>query len=214
MKLTILFVGLAFGTAAIACAKQAATTTPVAASRASPTDSSLSPVYTDGKCHFRLQVVPGQGYADKGYMFYANNHGTPSGWGFGFDCHAGASQEDIDILVGAKRVGGKWIWTDADKPFSQAQHLKVTQLLGKNWRGTAVGYDMTTGPEELRQRVLAYCLFETNGPQILCGRGPAMGTSSPATTKLINKVFAVLKTIEFVDTSSVTPASANTTTGR
>ena len=194
MKRLIRFASLFVLMFAAACAQ--------ADTQATATDSGvdgLSPVYSDGACHFKLKVVSGEGYTDRGYMFYANNHGNPNGWGFGFGCNAGASQESIDYELHSKMVNGKWIWSDANEPFTPAQRFKTYPIHGKNWTGRVAEYNDATGPEESRQRNLNYCLFETHGPQILCGRGPAMGTSSPATTKLIKKVLTVIKTIVFVD---------------
>lgn len=213
MKRCLFVAVLMLCTASAACAQQAASreqgTSPARDSR-----TTFRQIYVTGKCSFTMQLNGGSLSIDdqsfiKGAVYSAP--GTEE-WSFPVKCHTGASQEDIDIFVGAKRVGDQWIWVDGGTPFSPAQRMKITQLTGKNWHGTVVGYDMTTGPEELRQRILTYCFFETHGSQILCGRGPAMGTSSPATTKLIDKVLAVLKTIVFVDVParSITPPSPPT----
>jgi hypothetical protein len=207
MKHLFILAGLMLGIAAAACAQQ-----PEPVHSSHTVAEKLSPIYADGRCRFQFKTVPGQRYSDKDYIFDPTKD-DPSGWAFGIGCHTGASQEDIDILLGAKRIGDKWNWVDANAPFSPAQHLKVTQIVGKNWNGTVVGYDMITGPEALRQRILTYCIFETNGPQILCGRGPAMGTSSPATTNLIDKVLAVLETLVFVDQPANPPTASSTAAG-
>jgi hypothetical protein len=200
MKFALLLVGLTLGVATSACAQQSSpaissATNPVAAQ--TPT---LSPVYTDGKCHFRLKTVPGQGYADKGYMFYANGTDNPVGWGFGFGCNAGASQDDVYDQIGAKPVNGQWIDLDFNEPFKPMQKFKLIEFAGKNWKGIGTAVDQIYYADaDRRSRFFNFCLVENNGPQVLCGRTQIRGVTQPPSASRLPKIMAVLKTIEFVD---------------
>ena len=193
MKRLIRFASLFVLMFAAACAQ--------ADTQATATDSGvdgLSPVYTDGACHFKLKVVSGEGYSSRGYTFYSPSPDNPNSWGFGFGCNAGASQETIDFTLDAKMVNGKWIWSDASEPFTPAQRFKTYPIHGKNWTGRVTEYNDTTGDEVRRARNYDFCLFETGGPQILCGqlreslRFTKMGSE-------FRKALNVIKTIVFVD---------------
>lgn len=217
MKRLTLAACLVIGAAA-ACAQQHAPPVSLATGHAAATGSHHSPVYTDGKCHFRLRVVLGQGYNDRTYMFFANNSGNPNGWGFSFGCNAGASQDEIDQQLDAKKINGKWVWYNPgvgnipeNPPFTPAQHFRAYKFSGKNWKGTAISYDDTTGDEATRERKLFFCLVETGGPQVLCG-GPisVMALVDPPSTSTLPKIMAVLKTVEFVNAPEGAPASDST----
>ncbi|MEO7067831.1 MAG: hypothetical protein ABI114_13030 [Rhodanobacter sp.] len=142
-------------------------------------------------------------------MFY---EAKPNAWGFPVGCYASASQDDISTILDAKQVNGTWIWVDGGIPFTPDQHFKVYKLAGSNWTGTATTYDDTTGEKSERGRNFQYCLFETNGPQILCG-GPiyVMALSQPASVSTLPEILAVLKTIEFVDQPVNKPAPSDPT---
>lgn len=207
MKYLFLVAALTLGTTTLASAQQAAPANSSMASPAMP-DSGLSAVYTDGKCHFRLNKVPGQGYNDGTYMFYANTSGNPNGWGFSFRCHAGASQDDIDGQVGAKLVDGKWVDENSGAPFDPDQQLKVYNFSGKNWTGKGIAYSQIYGDEARRQRFFNFCLTQNNGPQVLCGQEQVRNLNSPPSTSTLPKIMAVLKTIEFVEQAVNQPASS------
>lgn len=142
-------------------------------------------------------------------MFYGDKS-DPVGWGFGFGCNAGASQNDINGLLAAKQINGKWMWEGTNQPFTPEQHFKVYKFSGKNWHGVATAYDDTTGDEATRGRNLFFCLIETKGPQVLCG-GPVSvrALADPPSTSTFPKIMAVLKTIVFVNA----PAGASVPAG-
>ena len=97
------------------------------------------------------------------------------------------------------------------EPFFPQHHFKMQRFFGKNWTGTAVGYDMTTGPEETRIRFFNFCLVENHGPQVLCGRVQGLTAGTINTEEKIKKILAVLKTIEFVDLPPGQPAASQST---
>ncbi|MDI3262995.1 MAG: hypothetical protein QJR11_09330 [Fulvimonas sp.] len=179
-------------------------------STSSTSPSGLGPVHTDGKCHFRLKESPDEGYTHKAYMFYANKQ-NPNGWGFGFTCYAGASPEKIDEQLDIARKDGKIVWSATGEPFSPEQHFEMQRFSGKNWTGTAVGYDMTTGPEESRGRIFLFCLVEVGGVQALCGQVQGLTAGTTNTEIKTKKIMDVIKTIEFVDLPSGQPASSQST---
>lgn len=212
MKRLILIAGLSMmGAATAACAQQHAQATSDATNHAASTESHLSPVYTDGKCRFRLKVVPGQRYVERGYTFYGDEN-DPVSWGFGFGCNAGASQDAVDQQLDIKQVNGQTVWTGTGQPFEPAQHFKVTKFAGKNWAGTATGYDDTTGEESTRGRTFLFCLVENHGPQVLCGTVqtlPSLTIDAKYANDRIQQVLTVLKTIEFVDAPAQPPAPSS-----
>lgn len=172
--------------------------------------ASLDTVRTFKKCSYRIADFPGHGnYSDGAYTFFGGKPYT--GAGFEIDCRIGASQDDIDGQLGAKLVQGKWIFLDFNEPFTTNQHFHVFKLAGANWTGTGVTYDATTGDEDTRPRFFQYCLVETRGRQVLCGRTNFMTVGAPPSTSTLPGILTVLKTIEFVDLPSVAPASASST---
>lgn len=175
-----------------------------------------NPVYSPGKCSFRLNLKGGAfSVNNRAYVKGGVYYSPPSSreWNFSVLCHAGASQDEIDGLLGAKLISGQWIDANFNEPFKPEQHLDVKKIAGKNWAGVAVGHDMIYGPEDRRQRIFMFCLVESHGSQVLCGRGPAVGTTSPATAGKIKKVLDVIKTIEFVDPPTTVSASSSTAAG-
>ncbi|MBB3214927.1 hypothetical protein FHW67_004253 [Herbaspirillum sp. Sphag1AN] len=68
-----------------------------------------------------------------------------------------------------------------------------------NWSGIGNTNDEITGEETLRQRMFNFCLFQHDGPQVLCLYNvPVMNLNYPEDSAL-EKIIAVLKSIEFVD---------------
>jgi hypothetical protein len=207
MKHLFIFASLMLGIAVAACAQQPE---PVHSSHTAA--DKLSPIYTDGKCHFQFKAVPGQRYSDKDYIFDPTKD-DPSGWAFGIGCHAGASQDEINELLDAKQIGGKWIWGSTNKPFSPQQRFKSYNFTGKNWKGIAIAYDMTMDVVPPRQRLFGYCLIETGGPQILCGGAQVQSLGDPPSTSTLPKIMAVLKTLVFVDQPANPPTASSTAAG-
>ena len=130
---------------------------------------------------------------------------------FSFGCYAGASQDDIDGQLGAKKVDGQWISLDYAAPFVPEQNFETMDLTGKNWKGRIVAYDMITGPEETRARFFNFCLVEDHGPQVLCGQVQGLSAGTINTEIKTKKIMDVIKTIEFVDLPSGQPASSQST---
>ncbi|MDI3262999.1 MAG: hypothetical protein QJR11_09350 [Fulvimonas sp.] len=176
-------------------------------STSSTSPSGLGPVHTDGKCHFRIKESEEGHYYMKGYTFFGDKN-DPISWGFGFTCYAGASPEEIDEQLHIARKDGKIVWNATGEPFSPEQHFEMQRFSGKNWTGTAVSYDMTTGPEESRGRFFLFCLVETGGVQALCGQVQGLTAGTINAEINIKKIMDVIKTIEFVDLPSGQPASS------
>lgn len=218
MKCLSLVGSLLFSFAVAACAQQSATPPLGKASGQHDTPKDFSLVRVGQTCQFRIRTTAGEHYspaAGGSYMFY---DAKPSAWGFPIRCYAGASQEEIDIQLDAKKVNGQWIWYNPgagnipeNPPFTPEQRFHAYALSGKNWKGTAITYDDTTGDEATRGRNLFFCLVETGGPQVLCG-GPisVMTLVDPPSTSTRPKIMAVLKTIEFVDAPASQPAASST----
>lgn len=212
MKRLVLATCVIFGALTV-YAQQHTSSALLATGREATTDSSFSPVYTDGKCRFRLKMVANQRYVDRGYTFYGD--GTdPVGWGFGFGCNAGASQSDVYDQIAAKPIGGKWIDLDFNEPFKPKQKFKLIKFAGENWTGIGTAVDQIYYAEpERRSRFFSFCLVENGGPQVLCGRTQIRGVTQPVSASKLPKIMAVLKTIEFVDAPAAPAKSASSTTG-
>jgi len=164
-------------------------------------------VYPMERCHIRISTAPKRWFSPDGkygtYMFDNGKYGAA--WGFSLTCQAGASQDEIDTTLDAKQVNGRWLWVDGGSVFEEDQHFHIFFLAGKNWTGTGTTYDQTTGDESTRQRYFQFCLVETHWPQMLCGRE---GVSLYDDVEL-NRILAVLKTIEFVDPPAANPDSTS-----
>jgi len=213
MKSFILLGFLLSGGTIVACAQQVTPTRPVAISSSVTTSSDLRPVYTDGKCRFRIKNFPTQRY-DTGMYMFDPIKGNPAGWSFSFGCNAGASQSDVYNQIGAKPADGKWIDLDFDIPFKPKQKFKLIKFSGKNWEGIGTAVDQIYYADaDRRSRFFNFCLVENNGPQVLCGRTQIRGVTQPDSASKLPKIMAVLKTIEFVDPPASQPATFNAATG-
>jgi len=119
-----------------------------------------------------------------------------SGLGPTFFCLAGASRNDIENQLSARRVNGKWVSIDTGNPFSSEHNFKEYSLAEKNWRGVGYVYD-----DQLFQnkkfRILNICLIETGGRQVLCVNAPVMNLDNRGIDRLPTLI-RVLKSIEFV----------------
>ncbi|MBE1161898.1 hypothetical protein [Dyella acidiphila] len=163
----------------------------------------LSPIFSPGKCHFRL-ILKGVTVSVHNTSSFQSAGYYPSGtenWSIPLLCHANASQNDIDGQVGAKLINGKWIDENSKLPFDPDQHLEVYNFSGKNWTGKGIAYSQIYGDEARRQRFFNFCLIENNGPQVLCGHTQVRNLNSPPSSSTLPKIMAILKTIEFVDQS-------------
>jgi hypothetical protein len=213
MKLKIFLCSLLIVGIAPAYAQAATSETSSIASLS--TKPSTSIVYTMWKCHFQIHDSSG------GRLYISNKSSPPDGsysshypgpdWGFPIACYAGASQDEVYVQLDVKQVDGKWIWAaDHGMPFKPSQHFHIFKFSGKNWAGTATTYDAITGDEDTRPSFFQYCLVETHGPQVLCGRTTgSIGTVETAATRC--KILAVLKTVEFVDPPPADPTGATST---
>ena len=201
MKRLIRFASLFVLMFAAACAQ--------ADTQATATDSGvdgLSPAYTAGKCAIRLKLNGGtmSASAHTGSSFTSFGYYPPGTeeWSVALLCHAGESQETIDFTLHSKMVNGKWIWSDANEPFTPAQRFKTYQIHGKNWTGRWVEYDTIYGSPDINFRKLSFCLFQTHGPQVLCGGyngHPNAVKRTRAFNKDTKRILNVIKTIVFVD---------------
>lgn len=214
MKRVVILVGFVLA-ATVACARQSASD-----SSTGTASAGLSPIYSPGKCHFRLKLNGGTVSVHNASSFQSAGYYPPGteNWSVPLLCYAGASQDQIDQQLDAKKINGTWVWYNPgagnvpeNPPFTPEQHFHAYALSGSNWKGTAITYDDTTGDKATRGRNLFFCLVETGGSQVLCGGPiPVRALVDPPSTSTLPKIMAVLKTIEFVDASvgSPTPASA------
>jgi hypothetical protein len=198
--------------AGVASAKRGTTST---ADPSTPT--SVGTVYHIGQCKFRVDNLYGGAFSSGEESGGYTGLTTINNPVFVVYCHADASQDDIDELLDAKKINGKWVWYNPgagnvpeNPPFTPEQHFHVYSFSGKNWKGTAITYDDTTGDEATRGRNLFFCLVENNGPQVLCSSPISVRLlSDPPSTSTLPKIMAALKTIVFVDTPPASAASAS-----
>lgn len=209
MKSFILLGSLLLGTMTITFAQQATPAKPAVVSSSVMANSVLDPVYTDGKCRFRIKNFPMQRYDTGMYMFDPTKE-DPAGWSFSFGCNAGASQSDVYDQIGAKPVDGKWIDLDFNTPFKAKQKFKLIKFAGKNWKGIGTSVDQIYYADaDRRSRFFNFCLVENNGPQVLCGRTQIRGVTQPPSASKLPKIIAVLKTIEFVNSPASQTVSSH-----
>lgn len=206
----------ALAVTAVACAQQSTPTPPEISKLSTTQAQDLSPVYTVGKCSFRLRLNGGTVAVHNESSFQSAGYYPPGEeeWSLPMLCHAGASAEKIDGLLAAKQINGKWIWEGTGQPFTLQQHFKVYEFSGEKWHGVATAYDDTTGDEATRGRTMFFCLTETKGPQALCG-GPISirALVDPPSISTLPKIMSVLKTVEFVDSNAPPAPSTSALSG-
>ncbi|MBB3210769.1 hypothetical protein FHW67_000004 [Herbaspirillum sp. Sphag1AN] len=123
----------------------------------------------------------------------------PIVWGFGLACHAGATRDEIDDLLGARKLKDQWFWTGTNAPFEENQNFRLIEFSGKNWTGIGNTNDQITGEETLRQRFFNFCLLQTDGSQVLCVCNLQVMNLNHPESNILEKVIAVLNSIEFVN---------------
>ncbi|WP_156481059.1 hypothetical protein [Variovorax sp. PAMC 28711] len=134
--------------------------------------------------------------------------------------------EIIDVSLGARRVGGRWIPVDGrdkacdrtrfprslrktvnqDAPcFYPQENFKTFSLKGKNWEGVGMFLDMTTGDPKFRQRSLSYCLLpQAVAEAAVCGHVYVRDLRN-SRSDISSAVLKVLTSIEFVNGAQTTP---------
>lgn len=156
--------------------------------------------YSIGQCHFAINDL------QRGAFTVDNTSRPPAGGYTGLVaidnpvfimfCYPGASIDEVDNRLGAKKVEGKWVWLDTGAPFDRDQHFKMFAFSGRNWKGRGITYDDTTGDEATRQRRFRFCLLQTGGSQVLCGNSSVMPLGYP-NSNVLPKIMVVLKSIDF-----------------
>ncbi|MGU7771960.1 hypothetical protein ACV229_17545 [Burkholderia sp. MR1-5-21] len=136
--------------------------------------------------------------------------------GFGMVC-VDANEERITTAQNAKYVDGQWLrYGPVDGPefvpFDKQANARTIPLKGKNWAGIAYTEDETTGDERRRARVFHFCL--THDTHALCGNTPVQWLADRKMRSDLNRIKAILESVEFVDIPTPTGASdaAGTTT--
>ncbi|WP_416051099.1 hypothetical protein [Cupriavidus basilensis] len=134
--------------------------------------------------------------------------------GFSVFCVDG-NEERITSAMNAKYVDGHWLRYGAVNtapefvPFEKQANARTVQLKGKNWTGVAYTEDDTAGDERRRARVLHFCLI--HNAHALCGNTPVKWLADRKVRSDLDRIKAILESIEFVDTP--TPAGASSTSG-
>ncbi|WP_148662385.1 hypothetical protein [Paraburkholderia phytofirmans] len=130
--------------------------------------------------------------------------------GFSLIC-VEANDKQIGAALGAKLVNGQWLrydpWTDGSEltPFEKSANVKTVPLNGRNWIGTGITVDDTTGDEERRGRFFSFCLVHRM--HALCGTTPVEWLANHKVNQLW-KVRAILESVEFVDPTAPTGAAS------
>lgn len=119
--------------------------------------------------------------------------------GFGLACLTGTTRDEIDDLLGAKKLKDQWFWTATNAPFEVNQHFRLMEFSGKNWTGIGNTNDQITGEETLRQRFFNFCLIQIDGSQVLCVYNLQVMNLNHPESNILEKVISVLKSIEFTN---------------
>ena len=207
--LTLLLVSLAIGHVA---ANAFVVDGPSGASAVSSTGVSPPAEYVAGACHFRIANLFGGHFTANpkdsppvGVYHFPSEGPFKSSvlyGGLSILCVNAADSDKIATRLGAKQVDGvllqpyfsdpSWAW----KPFDKKQHAEIVSLRGKNWSGSGVLVDDTTGDEQTRSRNFSFCLI--HDAHALCGDLPVMYLSEPKVDELW-KIKAILNSVEFID---------------
>ena len=212
MKKSILTLLLASLTIGYSAANAFVVDDPSGASAASNAGASPSAEYVAGACHFRIANLFGGHFAadpkDSPPMgvYYFPSEGpfkSPVLYsGLGIFCIDATDSDKIAARVGAKQVNGELLQPDFSgdsliwKPFDKQQHAEIITLSGKNWSGSGVLVDDTTGDEQTRSRNFSFCLIHDG--HALCSKLPIMYLSEPKVNELW-KIKAILNSVEFID---------------
>jgi hypothetical protein len=183
--------------------------------------SAEAPTYEIGACKFRIanmfdgaftlstsQSPPRQGT----YHLPLTGTNRFVGGAFGLFCK-GATVDQIGLALGAKLINAKWLAFDplADNnqliPFEKGAHAHAIPLVGSNWQGIAITIDDTTGDDDGRARTFRFCLVHVE--MALCGNTVVMWLRKPQHNDL-DRIKAILQSVEFIDTPSSAPTSAST----
>ncbi|WP_454765718.1 hypothetical protein [Cupriavidus campinensis] len=130
-----------------------------------------------------------------------------SAGGFGLFC-VDATDERITLALNAKYVDGRWLTYGPVKgpefiPFERRANARTVSLKGRNWTGIAYTEDDPTGDEKRRARVFHFCLIRS--PQALCGHTPVKWLADRKTRSDLERIKAILESVEFVDFPSKNP---------
>jgi hypothetical protein len=117
-----------------------------------------------------------------------------------------ASDEKIGTMLNARQVNGKWFkynpWPGPGEleltPFDQGAHAQTVEFVGRDWTGTGLTVDATTGDEKRRARTFYFCLV--HHAHALCGKSPVQWLADPGKRNELWKIRAILQSVEFVDT--------------
>jgi hypothetical protein len=170
-----------------------------------------------GSCRFKIanmfggrfetlsQSSPAQG----GYLLPITGPKAFLTDGFSLFC-VEASVENIASSLNGKYVDGRW-WTygpvDGPEfvPYERQAKAQTIRLNERNWTGIAYAEDATTGEERKRARIFHFCLV--HGANALCGYAPVKWMSERKGRNDVERVKAILETVEFVDGPGSTDAS-------
>lgn len=133
--------------------------------------------------------------------------------GFGVFC-VDATEERITSALNAKYVGGHWLRYGPVNgpdfvPFEKQANARTIPLKGANWTGMAYTEDDTTGDERRRARVFHFCLI--HNAHALCGNTPVKWLADRKTRSDLDRIKAILESVQFVDTP--TPAGSSAASG-
>jgi hypothetical protein len=191
-----------------------------AATAAQPASNADVSEYAMGSCqvrianmfggHFRIPDPKSSPRNGRYYLPETGRLASPVLQGFGIDCLDMKVSDGIESLLSIKQLDGRWLRKDRDDnwvPFEPQQHAQVFTFKGRNWAGTGLLVDDTTGDKKSRARILSFCLIHK--AQALCGDTPIALLSKSEDSEL-PKVEAILQSIEFVDEASSANSNANT----
>ncbi|WP_423193268.1 hypothetical protein [Cupriavidus sp. H18C2] len=173
-----------------------------------------------GSCHFRIEDMFGGefrvSHSDKSFpqsgSYYLPITG-PDGFlagGFGISC-IDSSEEKITSALGAKYEDGHWMRYGPVNgpefvPYEKQASARTISLKGKNWTGRAYTEDDTTGDERRRARVFHFCLIHND--HALCGYTVVEWLSDRKKRNDLDRIKAILESVEFVETSAPDGVSA------
>ncbi|CAG9173555.1 hypothetical protein LMG23992_02484 [Cupriavidus laharis] len=187
------------------------------------TTQRTSQEYAVGPCRFRIANMFGGEFREPYPAEASPPQGTyylpvtgPSSFragGFSLFC-VSAKEERITSALNGKYVDGRW-WTYGPingpefVPYERQAKAQTILLKERNWTAIAYTEDATTGEERKRARVFHFCLVHEL--YALCGYKTVKWLSERKGRNDLDRVKAILETVEFVDgpePTDVSPASA------
>lgn len=197
---SLLVIGLALSVMASACAQKSQPAKTSLTTQSTAKVAALSPIYSPGKCNFRLRLNGGSLSIDNQSYIKGAIYSAPGveNWSFSIRCHAGATQAKINGQLGLIQKDGHILWSATKKPFIPKQNFHLRELDGANWTGRATEYSMLWGGENA-VHAFNFCISELHGPQVLCGNIQGLSVAYPKYNKKREQdVLDVIKTIVFV----------------